>query len=105
MALYQLTDEEALRLLEGPTASVGAKSALDNLTLLLGDKLKAVHALKEENRFINEHPGIPFGPAFAGFARHWLVENNLEWSQQNLWQAAIAERTARGFLPKSRPRP
>lgn len=95
MAIYELSDDEALRLVEGANASGGCRSAFDCLRLLLGDKLAAVRALKEENRFINEHPGIPFGPNFARFARAWMVEHHLPWTQANLWEAAKAERRAR----------
>ena len=54
---------------------------------MLGDDLKAARAIREEAAFIKTHPDLPRGEEFAGKVRGWLVDNKLEWSQENLEKA------------------
>lgn len=60
---------------------------------LLGNDVKAAHAMREESKFILTHRGIPLGEEFAGKVRGWLMANRLEWNQENLEKAVAAVQT------------
>jgi len=59
-----------------------------NLLALIGDEHKALVALRSENEFVTTFAGIPFGRDFAAKVRRYIIDNNLEWTCENLARAA-----------------
>lgn len=65
-----------------------------DLAGLLGNDARALKALREEAKFVLDHPEMMRGAAFAAAIRGYLVENKLEWSQENLQKAVSAHSPA-----------
>ena len=84
----RLSDTELARRLRVMEASGFLK-----LANLLRNDLRAVRAMREESKFTLAHPELPRGPELAGKIRGWLIENKLEWSQENLQKAVDAMAT------------
>lgn len=71
-----------MRLAEEPTFML--------LTGMLGNDIRAMKAIREETEFIKTRPHLATGAKFAAMVRAWLIENKLEWSQENLEKAVEA---------------
>ena len=81
-----VSDADMLRRLR----SIGTNHpAFEQLAKLIGNDAKALRALREESQFVRAHPELPAGAKFAAAIRGYLIENKLEWTQQNL-QIAVA---------------
>ena len=63
------------------------------LAELVGNDVKAAHALREESEFMLAHKDLPRNAQFAAKVRGWLIDNKLDWSQENLEKAVAASQT------------
>jgi hypothetical protein len=60
-----------------------------------GNQHKALKSLREEIEFVESHPNLPRDEEFATRVRTWLIDNDLEWSQENLEEAVTAVQAGR----------
>ena len=52
--------------------------------------------MRQEIDFVAKHPELPRSAEYAAKVRGWLVDNKLEWTEENLEKAVVA---AAGFEP------